>query len=44
MMKGISRTIAILGFCVIMTAKAAPVDDINTGSDREKNFTDIINN
>ena len=44
MMKGISSIIAILGLCVIMTVKAAPVDDINTGSDKEKNITDIINN
>jgi hypothetical protein len=27
--------IVILGLCVIMTVKAAPVDDINTGSDKE---------
>ena len=43
-MKGISSIIAILGLCVIVTVKAAPVDDINTGSDKEKNITDIINN
>ena len=42
MMKGISSIIAILGLCVIMTVKAAPVDD--TGSHKEKNITDIINN
>jgi predicted transglutaminase-like cysteine proteinase len=39
-MKGISSIIAILGLCVIMTAKAAPVD---TSSDKEKNITDINN-
>ena len=42
MMKGISSIIAILGLCVIVTVKAAPVDD--TGSHKEKNITDIINN
>jgi hypothetical protein len=26
-----------------MTVKAAPVDDINTGSDKESNITDITN-
>ncbi len=41
MMKGISSIIAILGLSVIMTVKAAPVDDINTGSDKEMNTTDI---
>jgi hypothetical protein len=44
-MKGISSIIAILGLCVIMTAKAAPVDDdINTGSNKERDITDVINN
>ncbi len=42
-MKGISRTIAILGLCVIVIAKAVPVDHINNGSDEEKNITDIAN-
>lgn len=42
-MKGISGIIAILCLCVIMTVKAAPVDNINTGSDKEMNITDIIN-
>jgi hypothetical protein len=27
-----------------MTVKAAPVDDINTGSDKERDITDVINN
>ncbi|MCG8622714.1 MAG: hypothetical protein MJE68_12060 [Proteobacteria bacterium] len=38
MMKGISSIIAILGLCVIMTVKAAPVDD--NGSHKEMTIID----
>jgi hypothetical protein len=40
MMKGISSIIALLGLCEIIAVKAAPVDDINTSSDKEINTTD----